>query len=92
MALGQWILFQLNYEKSEMVINDLLPDQEQGSNYKLIPDSTDGKKKKKKKSAWDTGDPGSVPGYGRSPGEGNGYPLQNSQRILWTDHGVVGHN
>ena len=24
------------------------------------------------------GDPGSVPGYGRSPGEGIGYPLQDS--------------
>jgi len=26
----------------------------------------------------DTGDPGSVPGLGRSPGEGNGNPLQYS--------------
>ena len=25
-----------------------------------------------------TGDPGSIPGSGRSPGEGNGYPLQYS--------------
>ena len=25
-----------------------------------------------------TGDPGSIPGWGRSPGEGNGYPLQYS--------------
>ena len=24
------------------------------------------------------GDPGSIPGWGRSPGEGNGYPLQYS--------------
>ena len=24
------------------------------------------------------GDPGSIPGLGRSPGEGNGYPLQYS--------------
>ena len=29
-----------------------------------------------KESAHDAGDPGSVPGLGRSPGEGNSYPLQ----------------
>ena len=29
-------------------------------------------------SAGDTGDVGSVPGWGRSPGEGNGNPLQHS--------------
>ena len=29
-------------------------------------------------SACSGGDPGSVPGLGRSPGEGNGYPLQYS--------------
>ena len=31
-----------------------------------------------KKSAYNAGDPGSIPGLGRSPGEGNGYPLQYS--------------
>ena len=31
-----------------------------------------------KQSACDTGDPGSIPGMGRSPGEGNGNPLQYS--------------
>ena len=30
----------------------------------------------RKESACNVGDPGSVPGLGRSPGEGNGYPLQ----------------
>ena len=30
------------------------------------------------KSACSAGDPGSIPGSGRSPGEGNGYPLQYS--------------
>ena len=29
-----------------------------------------------KVSAWNAGDPGSIPGLGRSPGEGNGNPLQ----------------
>ena len=31
-----------------------------------------------KESAWSAGDLGSIPGLGRSPGEGNGYPLQYS--------------
>ena len=31
-----------------------------------------------KESAHNLGDPGSVPGLGRSPGEGNGYLLQYS--------------
>ena len=32
----------------------------------------------KKKSAYNAGDLGSIPGLGRSPGEGNGNPLQYS--------------
>ena len=31
-----------------------------------------------KESAFSEGDPGFIPGSGRSPGEGNGYPLQYS--------------
>ena len=31
-----------------------------------------------KASAYNVGDPGSIPGLGRSPGEGNGNPLQYS--------------
>ena len=31
-----------------------------------------------KESACNAGDPGSIPGLGRSPGEGNGYPFQCS--------------
>ena len=30
-----------------------------------------------KASAWNSGDLGSIPGSGRSPGEGNGNPLEN---------------
>ena len=29
-------------------------------------------------STYNAGDPGSIPGLGRSPGEGNSYPLQYS--------------
>ena len=38
-----------------------------------FPGSSDGKA-----SAYNVGDPGSIPGSGRSPGEGNGNPLQYS--------------
>ena len=37
------------------------------------PDGSDGKE-----SACNSGDQGSIPGLGRSPGEGNGNPLQYS--------------
>ena len=38
-----------------------------------FPDGSDGKA-----SAYNAGDPGSIPGLGRSPGEGNGNALQYS--------------
>ena len=44
-----------------------------------------------KESAWNAGDLGSIPGLGRRPGEGKGYPLQYSgpgeSHIV---HGVAG--
>ena len=50
-----------------------------------------------KESACNAGDLGSIPGLGRSPGEGNGYPLQYSclensmDRRDWqaTVHGIA---
>ena len=50
-----------------------------------------------KASAYSAGDPGSIPGLGQSPGEGNGNPLQYSflgnppDRGGWwgTVHGVA---
>ena len=37
-------------------------------------------------NAFDTGDASSTPGLGRSPGEGNGKPLQYSYlKIPWTE-------
>ena len=44
---------------------------------KGFPDSSVGKE-----SACSAGDPGSIPGSGRSPGEGIGYPLQYSWASL----------
>ena len=49
----------------------ILPSSAGGAG--LITGSSDGKA-----SAHNAGDPGSIPGFGRSPGEGNGNPLQDS--------------
>ena len=57
-----------------------------------FPGGSDGKV-----SVYNAGDPGSVPGLGRSPGEGNGNPLQDyclenpMDRGAWsaTAHGVA---
>ena len=54
-----------------------------------FPGSSDGKA-----SAYNAGDLGSIPGSGRSPGEGNGNPLQYSclenpmDRGVWWAQGV----
>ena len=46
-----------------------------------FPGGSDGKE-----SACDAGDPVSIPGLGRSPGEGTVYPLQYlAWRIPWTE-------
>jgi len=46
-----------------------------------FPGSSDGKE-----SACSAGDLGSIPGSGRSPRDGNGYPLQYlAWRIPWTE-------
>ena len=50
-----------------------------------------------KESAYNAGDAGLIPGSGRSPGDGNGYPLQYSclknlvARGAWwaTDHSIA---
>ena len=50
-----------------------------------------------KESACSVGDPGSIPGLGRSPGDGNGSPLQyswlgnpmNRGDVQATVHGVL---
>ena len=50
-----------------------------------------------KESACNAGDPGSVPGLGRSPGEGNGNPLQYPclenpmDRGAWGGYNPWGH-
>ena len=52
-------------------------DMNQSWIYMGFPDSSVGKE-----SACNAGDPGLIPGSGRSPGEGIGYPLQYSWASL----------
>ena len=52
-----------------------------------FPGDSDGKE-----STSNAGDPGSIPGLGRSPGKGNGYSLQYSgleNSMSGTVHGVT---
>ena len=42
-----------------------------------------------KASAYNVGDPGSIPGLGRSPGDGNGNPLQYSCLENPVDGGIL---
>ena len=42
-------------------------------NFRGFPGGSDGKE-----SSYNAGDPGSIPGLGRFPGKGNGYPLHYS--------------
>ena len=51
--------------------------------YMGFPDGSDSKE-----SACIAGDPGSVPGLGRYPGEGNGNPLQYSCLENFMDRGA----
>ena len=48
-----------------------------------FPGSSDGKE-----CTCNEGDLGSIPGLGRSPGEGNGYPLQHSDLDNSMDRGA----
>ena len=58
-------------------------EQHQQGPVKGFPGGLDGKE-----SACNAGDPGSIPGLGRSPGEGNGNPLQYSCLENPTDRGA----
>ena len=51
----------------------------------MVPGGSDGKE-----SACKAGDPGLIPGLGKSSGEGNGTPLQYSCLENFTDRGAWG--
>ena len=77
-----WILFPVLYSRDSLFIHSKYI-----SLYLLIPSNSAGKE-----SACNAGDFSSIPGLGRSPGEGNSYPLQYSGRENSTEcivHGVM---
>ena len=58
--------------------------------YQDFPGGSDGKA-----SVYNVGDPGLIPGLGRSPGEGNGNPLQYYLLLPGKSHGqrsLVGYS
>ena len=67
-AYGQRSLSGYSQWDCTRVGHDLADKQKQS-----LPGGSDGKE-----SACNAGDPGMIPGLGRSPGEGNGNPLQYS--------------
>ena len=81
--------FKLRRQKSVFTETEFLG---QNTGEKGFPGGSEGKE-----SACNARDPGLNPGLGRSPGEGNGYPLQYSclgnpmHRGAWRDtvHGVA---
>ena len=66
----------LNRELSALSMGGMTP-------LKNAPGGSDGEE-----SAYNAGDPGLIPGSGRCPGEGNGYPLQYSCLENPTDRGA----
>ena len=70
MAFGPIISWQIDGETVETVRDFILRGFKITANF---PGGSDGKA-----SAYNLGDLGSMPGLGRSPGEGNGNPLQYS--------------
>ena len=68
MWLNLKIFLNLFFSKCEIVTFYILTATSLG-----FPGCSDGKE-----SASNAGDPSSIPGLGRSSGEGNGYPLQYS--------------
>ena len=70
----QETLWQMHYMRSNKLLNkDKVCGTFVQRESDFIPGGSDGKE-----YACNVGDLGSIPGSGRSPGEGNGYPLQYS--------------
>ena len=79
-------------KKGMVTHSSILSAPHQKKSPKDFPGGSDGKA-----CVYNVGDPGSIPGSGRSPGEGKGYPLQYSGLENSMDcvvYGVtrVGHN
>ena len=80
--LEDWKFLFLNFQVILMLKENvhLIPKEKRllGNIWPYSPESS-----VVKESACNAGDPGSIPGLGRSSGEGIGYPLQYSWLPLW---------
>ena len=73
-SLGREDLLEKRMATHSSILASPAPHPKKGLKETLgFPGGSDGKA-----SAYSAGDPGSIPGSGRSPGEGNGNPLQYS--------------
>ena len=63
----------VSQQKPSMAFTWTQNSREEGTTFKDNPGGSEGKA-----AAYNAPDPGSTPGWGRSPGEGNGNPLQYS--------------
>ena len=75
-APKNWCFWTVVLEKtleSPLDCKEIQPVHPKGDQSWIFPGGSDGKA-----SVYNAGDPGSIPGSGRSPGEGNGNPLQYS--------------
>ena len=65
-----------------------IPHASVKTQHRQIAQTVKNRPAKKKESACNAGDPGSIPGLGRPPGEGNGYPLRYSCLENFMDGGA----
>ena len=77
------VLQSMGSQKSLTRLNDWTKLKNRHGLLRGFPGGPDGKV-----SAWDAGDSSLIPGLGRSPGEGNGNPLQYSCLENSTDGGA----
>ena len=71
MFLRIWWLYNENYNEVLLIV--ILVNSNEFEEPSILPGGSDGKA-----SAYNAGDPGSIPGLERCSGEGNGNPLQYS--------------
>ena len=80
-ALKSQFIFYLNSSKHKMV--RCLDIKNHSTSFSGFPGSSDSKE-----STCNAGDLGLIPGSGRSPGEGNGYPFQYPDLENSMDRGI----
>ena len=83
-GMGSWCLFSKE-SACNIRDTDLIPEWEDSLEEEIATHSSFPDRSLGKEFACNAGDPGSIPGLGRSHGEGIGYPLQYS----WASCGII---